>query len=190
MFFINRLKDSRDTILLLVGYTIIIIIGTVLYTGIKRNSREDKRNIELLSNTIKNMNDSIIKDGIHNGKQTNVSYINKITKITTPEKIKNTKEYIKVSTNTHDSIKVPVFIKSNGIRKINYTDGYLTLRVLSYKDSANIGYTNKDTLDLYVYNHYRHKFLFFKWGKQEQFRAFARNRKTTITSLKIIKALK
>lgn len=92
--------------------------------------------------------------------------------------------------NTTDTIRTICYIDSLQSICASYKDSFINISATVYRDKkAVIAYKSNESFDLYNYKGYRHKFLFFKWGKIDRFILVPKNPKTrgSIRAIKIIK---
>lgn len=91
---------------------------------------------------------------------------------------------------TTDTIYQTVYIDSVQALHACYTDSFMNISTTIYRDRHTvIMYENKEYYDLFNYKGYRHKFLFFKWGKIDKYLLVPGNPKTkcSIRAVKIIR---
>lgn len=91
---------------------------------------------------------------------------------------------------TTDTIYQTVYIDSVQALHACYTDSFMNISATIYRDMHTvIMYENKEYYDLFNYKGYRHKFLFFKWGKIDKYLLVPGNPKTkcSIRAVKIIR---
>ena len=91
---------------------------------------------------------------------------------------------------TTDTIYQTVYIDSVQALHSCYTDSFMNISATIYRDMHTvIMYENKEYYDLFNYKGYRHKFLFFKWGKIDKYLLVPGNPKTkcSIRAVKIIR---
>lgn len=83
-------------------------------------------------------------------------------------RIKDIREVVQVISEIKiDTVTIlkDTIINSFGAKKFNWADDYTNITGFIEKDTINISYTSKDTID--IINVVKpHKFLFFKWGEK------------------------
>lgn len=97
---------------------------------------------------------------------------------------------VSIKSVTADTIYQTVYVDSVQALHALYTDSFINISATIYRDMHTvIMYENKEYYDLFNYKGYRHKFLFFKWGKIDKYLLVPGNPKTkcSIRAVKIIR---
>lgn len=154
---------------------------------------------ELLAKTINMLHDSSsdIKINGVSASEYNTLYLEKENIEKQLSSFKSTKIHkndlesaVSIKSVTTDTIYQTVYVDSVQALHALYTDSFINISATIYRDKkAMIMYENKEYYDLFNYKGYRHKFLFFRWGKSDKYLLIPGNPKTkcSIRAVKIIR---
>ena len=204
---INKSGGKRKVILLLVAVSVFIFF-LFSYHSAQRKYEEYKQKSELLSHTVSALKDSVRTYKVRIGNyKVNVAeaptlYVdrkNLAGQLKDQKKdlsalgirMKYLESATRVATATTDTIQMPVYQDSLQFLHAEYRDSFTVINATIYRDNrAQIDYQANEVYDLYNYRAYRHRFLFFHWGRSDRYVLVPHNPKTstTIRSLKIIKS--
>ena len=154
---------------------------------------------ELLAKTINMLHDSSsnIKINGVSASEYNTLYLEKENIEKQLSSFKRTKIHkndlesaVNIKSVTADTIYQTVYVDSLQALHALYKDSFINISATIYRDKkAMIMYENKEYYDLFNYKGYRHKFLFFRWGKIDKYLLIPGNPKTkcSIGAVKIIR---
>lgn len=154
---------------------------------------------ELLAKTINMLHDSSsnIKINGVSASEYNTLYLEKENIEKQLSSFKRTKIHkndlesaVSIKSVTADTIYQTVYVDSVHALHALYKDSFINISATIYRDKkAMIMYENKEYYDLFNYKGYRHKFLFFRWGKIDKYLLIPGNPKTkcSIRAVKIIR---